>query len=190
MIKKIFYMFDRKAKEQTIVLLVLMVIGSVFEAFSISLILLFIGIVNNSSEITSMKWLNKIYGLLGSYDHRNFIIISIFYLALLMFVLFWIMGFGGFYFVEGIFGKSQGLMSFRSAYFAVLMSLLSIPLSYLIFFLTIGKIYKKFQADFNFKHPVLYTSIVLFILCDCAQAILRDFHQNHVFNSFFQHEQD
>ena len=97
-------------------------------------------------------------------NNRNFILISIFYLALLMFVLFWIMGFGGFYFVEGIFGKSQGLMAFRYAYFAVFMSLVSIPISWIIYFLTINKIYKRLGADFDFKHPVLYTSIIIFIL--------------------------
>lgn len=75
MIKKIFYLFDKKARQQTIILLIFMLIGSVLEAFGISLILVFIGIVNNSPGVTSSKWLSKIYEISGSYEHKDFIMI-------------------------------------------------------------------------------------------------------------------
>lgn len=75
MMKKIFYLFDKKARQQTIILLIFMLIGSVLEAFGISLILVFIGIVNDSPGITSSKWLTKIYELSGSYEHKDFIMI-------------------------------------------------------------------------------------------------------------------
>ena len=97
-------------------------------------------------------------------NNRKFILIATLYCALLLFFLFQILGWAGFYLVEILFGKSQGLMAFRYAYFAVLISILSIPLSWLIYFLTIGKIYKKLGANFNFKHPVLFTSIIIFVL--------------------------
>ncbi len=97
-------------------------------------------------------------------NNRNYIVISIFYLAFLTYVLFWSSGYCVLFFYEVLIGVPQELDLILYGILGFYGALFGIALSYFIFFFTIGKIYKKFKADFNFKHPVLYTSIVIFIL--------------------------
>jgi len=62
------------------------------------------------------------------------------------------------------FGPFEGLGGLPFAIFSFYFSLFGLLLSWLIYFLTIGKIYIKLGANFNFKHPVLFTSIIIFVL--------------------------
>lgn len=76
-LKKLYYLFDKKAKMQGAFLVVLMIIGSLLEAFSISVVLLFISLVNNSmngSSGPSIPWLKIAYHYSGLNDHRKFLI--------------------------------------------------------------------------------------------------------------------
>jgi ATP-binding cassette subfamily C protein len=74
---KLYYLFDKKAKIRGAFLVVLMIIGSLLEAFSISVVLLFISLVNNSmngSSGPSIPWLKIAYHYSGLNDHRKFLI--------------------------------------------------------------------------------------------------------------------
>ena len=97
-------------------------------------------------------------------NNRNYFLISILYLTFLMLVLFW----GTAYFVLNIYdvviGIPKELDLILYGILGLYGAIFGLFISYIIFFLTISKIYKKTGANFNFKRPVLFTSIIIFIL--------------------------
>jgi len=97
-------------------------------------------------------------------NNRKYVLTSTIYLGLLEFLMFNLFGYGIYYFMVFTIGVPKELVAFQYASIAVFMSLVSIPISWTIFFLTISKIYKKLGASFSFKHPVLFTSIIIFVL--------------------------
>jgi ATP-binding cassette, subfamily B, bacterial PglK len=74
MLKKIYYIFDKDDRKKTVELFGYMAIGSLLEALSISLILPFIGIANNHSNVHSNKWLSKLQELLAPGNQQQFLI--------------------------------------------------------------------------------------------------------------------
>ncbi len=97
-------------------------------------------------------------------SNQRYFFIAVLYFLVLTFLMVQLFGYGIYYFMVFAVGTPKELEAFQYATIAILFSFIGLFLSYVIFFLTIGKIYKKFNADFNFKHPVLYTSIVIFFL--------------------------
>jgi len=98
-----------------------------------------------------------------SNNQRYFIYSLIFFTAIEMF-LFTLFGWLVFELLAKLLGIGEGLELVVYAIFSFYASLFGLLLSYIVFFLTIPKIYKKLGASFSFKHPVLFTSIIIFVL--------------------------
>jgi len=97
-------------------------------------------------------------------NNKKYFLYGSFYLALCEFVLLWGFGFAMFFLLTIPLGKPTGLEGLMFASLSLYAALFGLLLSWLIYFLTIGKIYIKLGANFNFKHPVLFTSIIIFVL--------------------------
>ena len=96
--------------------------------------------------------------------NRTYLIISTIYLVTLGNIFFYGLGELIYQVLTLIVGSASGLMAIRYASLAVLGSFLGIPISWIVFFLTNKFLYKKLKADFNFTRPVLYTSIIIFVI--------------------------
>ena len=97
-------------------------------------------------------------------NNRKFILNALFFLVFLELLLFIGFGWVVFEILAKVLGVGGGLELVVYAILATYSSLFGLFLSWIIYFLTINKIYKRLGADFDFKHPVLYTSIIIFIL--------------------------
>ena len=74
LIHKIFGFLDKKAKKQLAILFLFMVVGSLFEALGVGLILPFIAIINDAKDVESFKVIKRIYDFLQPSSYREFLI--------------------------------------------------------------------------------------------------------------------
>lgn len=74
LIRKIMGFFDARAKKQLVMLFFFMVVGSLFEALGVGLILPFISIINNPKEIESFGVIRNVYNSLNPSSYREFLI--------------------------------------------------------------------------------------------------------------------
>lgn len=74
LIQKVLGFFDGRAKKQLITLFFFMVVGSLFEALGVGLILPFISIINNPKEIDSFGAIRNVYNFLNPSSYREFLV--------------------------------------------------------------------------------------------------------------------
>jgi len=97
-------------------------------------------------------------------NNRKYFILTVIYSFVLSLVFFWGFGYLMLFLYEIVIGIPKELDLIMYGFLGLYGAFFGLLLSYIIFFLTISKIYKKLGASFNFKHPILYTSIIIFIL--------------------------
>jgi len=97
-------------------------------------------------------------------NNKKYFLYSLIFIVSVELFLFLFTGWIVFELLAKVFGVGEGLELIVYAMFATYASFFGLLISWLIFFLTISKIYKKTGANFNFKRPVLFTSIIIFIL--------------------------
>jgi len=97
-------------------------------------------------------------------NNKKYFLYSILLLTFLELLFFIGLAWGTIELLVKIMGVGEGLELVIYGIVAMYAALFGLLLSWLIYFLTIGKIYIKLGANFNFKHPVLFTSIIIFIL--------------------------
>lgn len=73
-LKKLFYLFDRRTRLQFLLLFGLMLLGSILEAGGVGLIVPFITVVADPGIIESNKWLHKLNEVVGTHNPTSFLI--------------------------------------------------------------------------------------------------------------------
>lgn len=86
LLKKLWKIFSRTEKKRIILILILVIIGTLFEVFSITLIFPFINVVMNPNQLIENQFLNRIYIFLGVESTFKFLVTASFVLLFLFIV--------------------------------------------------------------------------------------------------------